>query len=68
MCESLLYVAYGAYEAVTGEELELTDAEFAQVPDTVGRDPIGEPYALDPAGRQRQYPRLWALFGAIAAD
>jgi hypothetical protein len=61
MCESLLYVAYVAYQAVTGKQLELTDVELAQLP--VVHDPVGQPYPEDAAGWRRQYPRLWRLFG-----
>ena len=61
MCESLLYVAYVAYDAVTGAQLELTDLELAQVP--LVHDPAGEPYPEDAAGWRRQYPRLWQLLG-----
>jgi hypothetical protein len=41
MCESLLYVAYVAYQAVTGKQLELTDVELAQLP--VVADPWESP-------------------------
>jgi hypothetical protein len=61
MCESLLYVAYVAYDAVTGTQLELTDLELAQVP--LVHNPAGEPYPEDAAGWRRQYPRLWQLLG-----
>jgi Protein of unknown function (DUF4240) len=61
MCESLLYVAYVAYEAVTGTQLELTDLELAQVP--LAHDPAEEPYPEDAAGWRRQYPHLWQLLG-----
>jgi hypothetical protein len=60
-CEDMLYVAYDAYQALTGQEL--TAGVLGQQP--WPRPPeLGERWDFEDAGQMRpRYPRLWEVCG-----
>jgi hypothetical protein len=62
-CEALVYVAYDAYQAVTGEQPPVAAPGAAggvRRPPT----PVGQAWDFeDPAELRRRLPRLWALLG-----
>ena len=60
-CDDMLYVAYDAYQAVTGQQLTV---------EVAGRQPrprppdLGQRWDFDDAAEMRpRYPRLWAVCG-----
>ena len=63
-CEDILYVAYDAYQALTGHELTVEISGMGpRWPD------LGEGWDFDDAAEMRtRYPRLWALCGWEASS
>jgi len=60
-CDDMLYIAYDAYQALTGQELSV---------EVAGRQPRPRPPDLgerwdfeDPSEMRPRYPRLWAVSG-----
>jgi hypothetical protein len=60
-CDDMLYVAYDAYQAMTGQELTV---EVLSRQPRLRRPELGEGWDFEDAAEMRpRYPRLWAVCG-----